>query len=262
MTEPLNLGSTTKYLVDAIQVLASILNSQLLNPISSESLLPIGNRAFFVTQRKKPDSSNKSKAYSNGKVATVIHQYNLDYLTNELVDYWTRDDDERRSLRELADYFNKEVLRAAMEKTEMSTLNGEVSNTYRLLTADDVSTGVRTQAETSLERNGINPEQLRQDFASHQAIHTYLTKHQGVEIQSGTTKQERLASTETTIQRLKSRLIAVAEKRLRSLRDNGTITLGTLSVLVDIRVVCEDCGTHTDVSTLLSKRGCDCTFNR
>jgi hypothetical protein len=178
-------------------------------------------------------------------------------MDEQLIASWTGDADERRSLRDLAEYFNRELLRAAMAEAGMTTLDGEVANTYRLLTAEDVSTGVRTQAETTLERNGIDPQRLRTDFVSHQAIHTYLTKQRGVEHPSEPVG-DRAGKTERTIRRLGSRLVAVAEKRLRSLRDAGTITLGTFSVLVDVRVVCEDCGTHTDVPTLLGDGGCDC----
>ena len=198
----------------------------------------------------------------NSKVSQLIEKYGLSNISEQLVDYWTRKDNEQLSLRELADYFNKELLRATMESAEMSTLDGEIANTYRLLTANDVSTGVRTQAETTLERSGIDPDQLRQDFVSHQAIHTYLTKYRDVQHQSEISEQDNLTNTENTIQRLKSRLVAVAEKRLQSLHNAGTITLGTISVLVDIRVVCEDCGAHTDVPTLLRERGCDCNPNK
>jgi hypothetical protein len=194
----------------------------------------------------------------NSKVGRLIEEYDLSGMDERLIDSWTGEGEQRRSLRELAAEFNRELLRAAMAEAGTSTLDGEVANTYRLLTAEDVSTGVRTQAESSLQRSGIDPEALRGDFVSHQAIHTYLTKDRGVERQSEPTTHDRVERTESTIQRLTSRLVAVAEKRLRSLRDAGTITLGTASVLVDVRVICEDCGTHTDVRTLLEEGGCEC----
>ncbi|PSP76766.1 hypothetical protein BRC86_00400 [Halobacteriales archaeon QS_3_64_16] len=194
----------------------------------------------------------------NSKVGRLIEEYDLSDMDGRLIDSWTGKNEERHSLRELADQFNRELLRAAMAAAGTSSLDGEVANTYRLLTAEDVSTGVRTQAESSLERDGIDPEALRGDFVSHQAIHTYLTKDRGVERPAEPATHDRVERAESTIRRLTSRLVAVAEKRLRSLRDAGTITLGTVSVLVDVRVVCEDCGTHTDVHTLLEERGCEC----
>jgi hypothetical protein len=193
----------------------------------------------------------------NSKVGRLIDEYDRSGLGDQLIDAWTGEGDDHQSLRELADHFNRELLRAAMAEAGMTTLEGEVANTYRLLTAEDVSTGVRTQAETTLDRNGIDPQQLQQDFVSHQAIHTYLTEHRGVEHPTERTKPDRIETADNTIQRLGSCLV-VAEKRLGSLWDSGTITLGTFSVLVDVRVVCEDCGTHADVRTLLASGGCDC----
>ena len=198
----------------------------------------------------------------NSKVSQLMKTYELIDIDKKLINYWTREDDEQHSLRELADYFNKKLLHAAMDEAGMTTLDGEVTNTYRLLTTDDVSPGVRSQAETTLERNGINPDQLREDFVSHQAIHTYLTKHRGVQRRSDSSEQDRVTDANDTIQQLKSRLVAVAEQRLRSLRDTGTISLGTFSVLVDVRVVCEDCGIHTDIPTLLNEGGCECNSDR
>ena len=194
----------------------------------------------------------------NSKVSRLIREYDLSGMDDRLIDSWTGAGGEQRSLRDLADYFNRDLLEAAMNDAGMTTLDGEVENTYRLLTADDVSTGVRTQAEATLERNGIDVEDLRQHFVSHQAIHTYLTKHRGVERPSESTDENRIEKTEETIQRLSSRLVAVAENRLASLHDTGTITLETFSVLVDVRVVCEDCGAHADVRTLVADGGCDC----
>ena len=194
----------------------------------------------------------------NSKVSRLIDKYDLSGMDEQLIDSWTSEGDDQRSLRDLADYFNKELLRTVMTDARMTTLEGEVENTYRLLTADDVSTGVRTQAETTLERNGIDIKAFTHDFVSHQAIYTYLTKHRGVERQAEQTETDRIEKTEDTILRLSSRLVAVAEKRLQSLRDTGTIRLGTFSILVDVRVVCEDCGTHADVRTLLANGGCDC----
>lgn len=159
----------------------------------------------------------------NTKVDRLIQQYELSDMSERLADSWTGDGGERRSLRELAEYFNRELLQAAMNEAGMTALDGEVENTYRLLTDDNVSTGVRTQAETTLERNDVDPDRLKQDFVSHQAIHTYLTKQRGVKGPSSPTKLDRLETTQDTIQRLTSRLVAVAEKRLRSLQKTALL---------------------------------------
>lgn len=53
------------------------------------------------------------------------------------------DDEDRRSLLELAAYFNRAVLEAALEEEAVQVLDGEIKNIYRLLTDDNV--GVPTE---------------------------------------------------------------------------------------------------------------------
>lgn len=109
----------------------------------------------------------------------VIADYGLDGFGETLEEKWTRTDEKRASLRELADVLNGRLLGAAMEDAAMSVLEGEVANTYRPLTDEDVSRGVETQVENRLERNGVDVESLREDFVPHQAVHTYPTKYRG-----------------------------------------------------------------------------------
>jgi hypothetical protein len=75
-----------------------------------------------------------------------------------------------------------------MSEAGLNPLDGEAANTYRLLTSDDVTSGERTKVERHLNRAGIDVEQLRSDLVSHQAVHTYLTKHRGVSLSSESQK--------------------------------------------------------------------------
>lgn len=198
----------------------------------------------------------------NSKVARVIEEYSLTGLDDELVALWSGDGDEQRSLRELAEYVNHELLRSAMESAGMSPLEGEVENTYRLLTDGDVSSGMQMQAETALDREGVDVDRLRTDFVSHQAVHTYLTKFRGVDTPGTTDERDQVDKTVDAIQRLKSRLAAVAADNLRTLQETDRITLGTFNVLVDVRVFCDDCQTQYEIGELLRSGGCDCEQER
>jgi hypothetical protein len=144
-----------------------------------------------------------------------------------------------------------------MEEADMNPLTGEVENTYRLLTDDDISSGVQVEAETTLERNGINVDELKNDFVSHQTIYTYLTKYRNVEY-SSTEDSEQIEATINTVQRLQSRLIAVVENSLDSLRNSERLVLGEYSVFIDVQVLCEDCGTQFELLTLLRTGRCKC----
>ena len=203
------------------------------------------------------EADTGSSSERRGKVKRVIDEYGLDGMGERLARRWRGDDGPRHSLRELADEFNREVLAAAMEKAELRPLDGEVQNLYRLLTDDEVSGGQRAQAEVKLERNEIDPDDLTRDFVSHQAIHTYLTKHRGVELpeDDGEDRSRRKAE---TIQRTRGRLQSVTESALEALLTDEELVLGDFDVLVPVQVYCEDCDRQFDVADLLERGGCDC----
>jgi hypothetical protein len=190
------------------------------------------------------------------KVARLIEQHGFDEVGAELERRWTADDpDERQSLRELASYFNRRILAAALADTGVQPLDGEVSNLYRLLTGDDVSVAERTRAERQLERDGVDVDELQADFVSYQAIRTYLTSHRDAEYDRD--EGESLERALESIQRLRSRTASVAESRLEQLRESDRLSLGSPRVTVDVRVLCEDCGAQFDVGDL-DGDGCDC----
>jgi hypothetical protein len=193
---------------------------------------------------------------SNSKVARVIRRRGLDGLGDELVEYWTEETTERMSLRELADYFNRELLAQTLQDVSMNTLDGEPANIYRLLTDDSVSSGAAVQATNRLEQHGIDVEQLTAEFVSRQAIHTYLTKYRGV---SHSPANGDPVETETTnVQRLKRRMTTIIESKIERLRNTERITLGEFNVLIDVRILCEDCGAQYQATELLERGTCRC----
>ncbi|MFC6823402.1 rod-determining factor RdfA [Halopelagius fulvigenes] len=203
------------------------------------------------------EGNNSSTTGRGSKVGRLIGEYGLEGEGERLETYWTTDGEDRRSLRELADYFNRRLLRATMEAAGMNPLDGEVENTYRLLTDDDVSRGMQTQARQTLEREGVDVESLRSDFVSHQAIHTYLTKYREASREEQA-DVDRVEKGLETIQRLRSRTSAVSENIVENLAGTERIDLGDFEVLVDVRVFCRDCGTQYDVQELLNRGGCEC----
>lgn len=193
------------------------------------------------------------------KVSRMIDKYALDGMEDRLPRSWRGEDEPQRSLRELADYFNRELLNAAMSGAGFEPLKGELANMYRLLTDDAVTAADRTEAETKLSRAGLDVETLRQDFVSHQAIHTYLRKHR--EVEPPTSREppaELVRKRSQTIQRLRNRLVAVTERTFGSLRDAGHLTLGSFEVFATVTVHCNECDTSHDVVDVLNQRGCEC----
>lgn len=216
---------------------------------------PVTGTASKMADEDDVDDGSAGETRRQSKIGRVISERDLRDIGSELERYWTTDGREGMSLRELADFFNRRVLRAAMEDAGMQVLDGEADNLYALLTGEDVSSGSRVQAERRLEREEIDVQSLRSDFVSHQAVHTYLTKYRGA---SAPEPQTTIETEQTTIQRLRNRLVAVVTNSLSSLRAKNRLRLGEFDVFVDIQIRCEDCGTQLTVSELFENGGCGC----
>ena len=205
-------------------------------------------------------TDNRDDSASSGrrsKVGRVIEERELAGLGDELERRWTGDRGERQSLRELADWFNSRVTEAAMATAGEQVLDGEAANLYDLLTGDEVSGGTRTEAERRLARTGVDVDEVKRDFVSHQAIHTYLTDYRNVEGPSNETERSVDDAIET-IQRLRNRTNAVVERTAGALQNADEISVGDFDVFVDVRVSCNDCQRTYDVTDFLRNGGCDC----
>lgn len=190
------------------------------------------------------------------KVTRLIEDRDLEGMGEDLERRWTGEADTQNSLRELADYFNRHLLRVAMTDADSAPLDGEVENVYRLLADDDVSRGTRTETRRRLERAGVDVEQLESDFVSRQAIHTYLRKARGVE--PATDDADQVDKEVERIQKLLTRTNAVVESKLDALDSADHVDFGSVSVTVDLQVFCEDCGVQYSISDLRSNRTCGC----
>jgi hypothetical protein len=199
------------------------------------------------------DSGNEP----DNKVERVIRNYGLEDMGTELERRWLGEGYERQSLRDLADHFNRQVLESALNEAGVVTLQGELSNTYELLTGDDVTEGARIQARNRLKRDDIDVEALLDDFVSHYAIHTYLRDYREVEYPTGD-DEDQLAKSVETIQRLTSRLTAVTRRNVENLRSTERLDVGPVDVITDVQVVCEDCGRQYDAVELVERGACEC----
>jgi hypothetical protein len=160
------------------------------------------------------------------------------------------------SLRELAAFYNRTVLEAAMRGAGMDPLDGEVANLYRLLTDDAVSPGERIDAESRLRRNGVDPSGVTDDFVSHATVRTHLNDCLGV-----TTAREATPGVDdarTTLLKLVSRTESVARRTVERLAARDALVLPDPSVSVSLRVACGECGDEYTISRLLERGGCSC----
>jgi len=200
----------------------------------------------------------KNDSYRS-KVARLIDKYELRGVGKELEHRWTRDEG-RDSLRVLTEYFNKQLLETAIKASEYELIDGDIDNLYRILTMDDVSSGVRRETENQLSKHGVDVDTLETDFVTYQAIRTYLQKYRGVETPSRSrTEQSHRETKRSTIQQLMSRLDTVTTEALSELKDAGHLTLGEFEVIISANVHCSGCGTRISVTELLRQGSCDCS---
>lgn len=192
---------------------------------------------------------------SDSKVARVIESYNLDGLGDRLENEWIGATGERTSLRDLADIFNREVLEAALRSNGESPIQYDIESTYRVLTDDDVSSTDTLRKERDLERTGIDVEELRSDFVTHQAIYTYLTDYRGTKLEKQSPDPKQKVE---TLERLKGRTTAVAKSTLDELISANEVSNRDYMVFVEARTVCEECGTAYTLVDLIQQKGCDC----
>ncbi|AXR79365.1 rod-determining factor RdfA [Natrarchaeobaculum sulfurireducens] len=190
------------------------------------------------------------------KVVRLIDQYDLEGVGDELERRWSHPDD-RESLRSLADWFNEQLLRAALSEASVDVLSEDVSRLYAILTGDTGSRGERTQIGRRLEREGLDVDAITDTFVSYGAIRSYLVGHRGVSPPSASDGINR-ESTAQTIEGLRRRTGTVTENKLQRLRKTDELHLGPHRVLVDVQVLCEECGKQYEITGLLESGTCDC----
>lgn len=190
------------------------------------------------------------------KVERLVAAYGLDGMGDRLVDRWTGSNGSRTSLRDLADEFNRAVLRSAMRSADRNPTEHAVTDAYETLTDDETSEGRKAEMRNDLVRAGVDVDALAKDFVSHQAVHTYLTEVRGVAPPESAT--DPVDTDVETLQRLVGRTTTVAEGTLTRHRDADRITLGEFDVFLDVRVICHDCGADRDAVSLLRQGGCAC----
>jgi hypothetical protein len=189
------------------------------------------------------------------KVVRVIDEYGLDGKGAELEAAWTGEVGERKSLRDIADDFNEAVLEAALKDAGVSPISFKVTGTYESLQEDAEPDATRVRRR--LEREGVNPDAVSRDFVTHQAIHTYLTKDRKASIPEG--DENAIERKVETIEKLEGRVAAVTESAVAELAAADKLDGDDYAVIIDVRVVCPNCGSGQAVGDLFQRGGCDCS---
>lgn len=190
------------------------------------------------------------------KVERLIEEYGLTGVGRELERDWTAEGERRRSLRELADDFNQELLWAVASDAGVTLESGDLSTTYRALVDEDASQSARNRVTRRLEREEIDVDELTDSFVSYQAIRTYLQNCRGAEYEPD--DRDSRSKDAENVRRLVGRTEAVAQSKLDGHREAGRITLGSFEVTASVHAFCVECETRLPVERILEQGGCDC----
>jgi len=167
---------------------------------------------------------------SHHKVERVIDEYSLSGTGDELEARWTNELSERASLRDLADYLNQQILRAALNDAGVDVFDDEVETFYRQLTDDDVLRATKNELRRRFEEDGVLIDDIESDFVSHQSIYTYLTEIRDANLKE-VEDSDQVAEVNDQVQRLRGRLEAVTRREFTTLSNTDRLTLGEFEVL-------------------------------
>ena len=189
------------------------------------------------------------------KIDRVVERYGLGEIPDQLREFWLGVGDEQRSTRELADWFNRQVLSAAIADLSAVTISGDIEQIYDQLQGED-TTDRRLIRDRLLQR-GVDLETVESHFISHQTVYRYLTEELGVE-QPTPTPEEQAERAVQTVGRLRGRTAVVTRQSVETLISTGQAQIGPFSVITDVQVICEECGRSFDLPTLTETGGCGC----
>lgn len=196
------------------------------------------------------------------KVGRNLQKYALDRLNTELTESWTAPKEERSSLRELADYFNRQVLQAAAEEAGLNPVDEMVETWYTLLTNDESNSGSKTEIRWQLEQDGLDVDQVTADFVSYQTINRHLKQCHELERETDDeTDSQNVRRRVQSIYALENKISAVTNDILGQLHRSGRISLRNFEVFVDINILCSDCGAHHNISDIVENQGCQCDMS-
>lgn len=194
---------------------------------------------------------------TQNKVAAILERHGLEEFGDWMVAAWAGEDMDRHSLRELKDEFNKRVLKTHIEAAGESLISSDIDTAYEILTADEGDNAERVQKRRDLERMGLDFEEIRAEFVTHQTIHNYLTKVRGLDFDEAS-YEDQLERNIETLQRLQSRMDVVTENTIDRMCDADRDVGEKYDILVDVRVVCRFCGNRYPAVNLIQQGGCPC----
>lgn len=195
------------------------------------------------------------------KVGRVISRYDLTpppqysgTLDDYLVAKWKgTGHHDSVGYRQLAEWFNKHCLQTVYRRHGRSDTKARLGAEYEALQGDEVPPHDRQEVIADLQSDGIDGEQIAEDFISKSTLSRHL--RQCLE----TTKEKQRGSTDTEwetnqIEYAREQFHEQIDEALSSLESKDRIPdAGAASVSVQVTLTCPECPTRVSLTTALEQ---------
>lgn len=201
------------------------------------------------------------------KVGGLATEYNLDGVHEGLVDRWHGERGfEAHGTRGLAEWFNTEVLTAALGDAGYWPPEGQIEYFYRVLTAspsdnggvdNGVTTSERQKIVSMIEQEGLDVKTVYPSaFVSHQTVYRHLNNClDAPKPEQDRSKGQLIANVDEYTRRLGSVSHSAVRQSLEipmdQLHDRYTFELEPI-------IRCDTCGQQMTVQQFLESGGCHC----
>lgn len=188
------------------------------------------------------------------KVGRQQQRHGLEKLNEEVL---TRRRDAGSSLRDLARFVNTRILEAAMEAAN-ADVTGDARSVYETLTGDDVAPERVADLTDQLEFVGIDVEDLRGDFVSHQTVKGHL--NDCLDVDTARSGVESIAEGRSQIQWSRDRYRTVLENTIDQLVRADALSVGDFEVSDSVSITCTDCNRSYRLEEFMDRQHCECEW--
>lgn len=185
------------------------------------------------------------------KVTRVAQEYHIRDVDEKLLQQRERG----TSLRELAIFFNKQILSKALDRATQEVV-GDTETIYEVLMDDDTDRARQAELRSKLTRYNVDIDDAQQDFISHQTVQNHLNDCR--ELNTARESTLDLEGGRKTIEWAQARSEGVIEQTIERLRNAGEVADTQTEVTQSVRVACSACGQSYRIEKFLEQGGCGC----
>ncbi|WP_135807411.1 rod-determining factor RdfA [Halorussus marinus] len=161
------------------------------------------------------------------------------------------------SIRVLTEELNKAIIQSELKNTNISQIGQEQSAVYKALHTDELEEAKEIEFRRQLEHSGVDVEELSSNLVSHQTVYRHLKNCLSVSKTDDPAPEKRREKARDTVYALQQRTEIVTESTIKTLTSAGIMEIADADVLVDIQVLCNECGHSMDFETAINQ-GCEC----